>query len=63
MGVSPEDGAVVDARGRVHGVRGLSVIDASIIPDAPAGFPHLVTIMVAERFASCWNDAASSRPG
>ncbi|MEO6208402.1 MAG: FAD-dependent oxidoreductase [Candidatus Limnocylindrales bacterium] len=51
MGPSPEDGAVVDALGRVHGVEHLSVIDASIIPEAPAGFPHLITIMLAEHLA------------
>jgi choline dehydrogenase len=51
MGPTAEDGAVVDALGRVHGVKRLSVIDASIIPDAPAGFPHLVTIMLAEHLS------------
>jgi choline dehydrogenase len=48
MGPSPDNGDVVDALGRVHGVDRLSVIDASVIPDAPSGFPHLVTIMLAE---------------
>jgi choline dehydrogenase-like flavoprotein len=33
-------------------VEGLSVIDASIIPDAPSGFPHLITIMLAEHVAA-----------
>jgi choline dehydrogenase len=51
MGPSPDAGDVVDATGRVHGVDGLWVIDASVIPDAPSGFPHLVTIMVAEQLA------------
>ena len=51
MGPSPADGAVVDALGQVHGVDGLSVVDASIIPDPPAGFPHLVTIMLAEHIS------------
>ena len=51
MGPSPDAGDVVDAAGRVHGVDGLRVIDASVIPDAPSGFPHLVTIMVAEHLA------------
>jgi choline dehydrogenase len=51
MGPSPDAGDVVDAAGRVHGVNGLRVIDASVIPDAPSGFPHLVTIMVAEHLA------------
>ena len=48
MGPSPELGAVVDALGRVHGVSGLAVIDASIIPEPPSGFPHVITLMIAE---------------
>ena len=51
MGPSPEAGDVVDALGRVHGVERLSVIDASVIPDAPSGFPHVVTIMLAEHLS------------
>ena len=51
MGPSPDGGDVVDALGRVHGVERLSVIDASIIPDAPSGFPHVVTIMLAEHLS------------
>jgi choline dehydrogenase len=48
MGPSPDAGAVVDASGRVHGIDGLSVVDASIIPESTAGFPHVVAIMMAE---------------
>lgn len=51
MGPSPESGSVVDTLGRVHGVERLSVIDASIIPEAVSGFPHLVTIMLAEHLS------------
>jgi len=51
MDSSPEGGGVVDALGRVHGVERLSVIDASIIPEPLSGFPHLVTIMLAEHLA------------
>jgi choline dehydrogenase-like flavoprotein len=51
MGPSPDHGAVVDASGRVYGIEELFVVDASIIPDAPSGFPHLVTIMLAERLS------------
>jgi choline dehydrogenase len=51
MGPSPGDGAVVDASGSVHGTERLSVVDASIIPSAPSGFPHVVTIMLAERLS------------
>jgi choline dehydrogenase len=52
MGISPADGDVVDVHGRVHGIGGLHVVDASIIPEAPAGFPHIVTIMLAEHLAA-----------
>jgi len=51
MGPSPVDGDVVDSLGRVYGVEGLGVMDASIIPEATAGFPHLVTIMLADLLA------------
>ena len=51
MGPRPEDGAVVGASGRVHGVDGLFVADASIIPEPPSGFSHLPTLMVAERLS------------
>ena len=29
-----------------------SVVDASIIPLPPSGFPHIVTIMLAERLST-----------
>lgn len=51
MGSDPEDGAVVDASGRVHGTQRLFVADASIMPDVPSGFTHFPTIMIAERLA------------
>jgi choline dehydrogenase-like flavoprotein len=51
MGPSPGSGAVVDALGRVHGIAGLAVVDASIIPDPPSGFPHIITIMIAEHLS------------
>ncbi len=51
MGASPEGGAVVDRAGRVHGIDGLYVADASILPGPPTGFPHLVTLMMASRIA------------
>ncbi len=51
MGPRPEDGAVVDASGRVYGSERLSVVDASIMPDVPSGFTHIPTIMIAERLS------------
>jgi choline dehydrogenase len=51
MGPSPNDGAVVDGSGRVHGTEALFVVDASIMPTVPSGFTHLPTIMIAERLS------------
>ena len=44
-------GSVVDESGSVYGVDGLSVVDASIMPDVPSGFTHLPAIMLAERLS------------
>jgi choline dehydrogenase len=43
--------AVVDSQLRVHGLQGLRVIDASIMPLIPGGNTNAPTIMVAERGA------------
>jgi choline dehydrogenase len=51
MGTRTEDGAVVDASGRVHGIDRLSVVDASIMPDVPSGFTHIPTVMIAEKLS------------
>jgi choline dehydrogenase len=51
MGPDPQDGAVVDARGRVYGVAGLWVADASIMPVIPSANTHLPTLMIAERLS------------
>lgn len=51
MGPRPEDGAVVDASGSVHGAERLSVVDASIVPVAHSAFTHVPTIMLAEKLS------------
>jgi choline dehydrogenase-like flavoprotein len=51
MGPNPDQGAVVGPRGAVHGVDGLWVADASVMPTIPAANTHLTTIVIAERIA------------
>jgi choline dehydrogenase len=46
-----DDMAVVDGQGRVHGVEGLRVVDASIMPQIITGNLNATTIMIAEKIA------------
>jgi 5-(hydroxymethyl)furfural/furfural oxidase len=48
MGADTDPRAVVDTAGRVIGVEGLLVVDASIIPGPVRGPTHLTTVMLAE---------------
>jgi choline dehydrogenase len=52
MGPRPAEGAVVDRRGRVHGLENVYVADASVMPAIPSANTNLPTIMVAERIAA-----------
>ena len=51
MGSATDKGAVVDASGRVHGLSGLRVVDASIMPFVTNGNTNAPTIMLAEKLS------------
>ena len=51
MGPSSDPMAVVDQHGRVHGVEGLRVADASIMPDVIRANTNATTLMIGERVA------------
>lgn len=51
MGLVDDPRAVVDEQGRVHGLQGLRVIDASILPEIPLINLNPTVIMMAEKLA------------
>jgi choline dehydrogenase len=55
MGEDTDPGRVVDPAGRVVGVEGLRVVDASVAPTVPRSNTHLLAVMVAEHLAARWD--------
>jgi choline dehydrogenase len=51
MGPANDPQAVVDARLRVHGIAGLRIADASVMPTITSGNTGAPTLMIAERAA------------
>jgi 5-(hydroxymethyl)furfural/furfural oxidase len=52
MGRTDDPMSVVDTQGRVKGVQGLRVVDASIFPIVPCANTNFPTLMTAEKIAS-----------
>jgi choline dehydrogenase-like flavoprotein len=48
MGLASDSSAVVDQRLRVHGIAGLRVVDASVMPTITSGNTNTPTAMIAE---------------
>ena len=49
MGPATDPSAVVDDQLRVHGLKGLRVVDASIMPTMPSANLNAAVIMIAEK--------------
>ena len=60
MGPASDPTAVIDGDGRVHGLQGLWVMDASIVPRIPWANTHLLVIALAERLAGSFLAAVSA---
>jgi len=56
MGAPGGEPAVLDQHGRVLGVEGLFVADASIMPTIPRANTNIPTIMIGERFGEWFRD-------
>ena len=60
MGQAGDRMAVVDQAGRVHGVPGLRVADASVFPASPRANIHATVVAVAEKLADAIREEANA---
>jgi choline dehydrogenase len=58
MGADDDRDAACDGRGRVRGVEGLIVADASLMPTITSSNTNLPTLMIGERFGEWLRDGA-----
>lgn len=59
MGLASDPMAVVDHRLRVHGVPGLRIADASVMPTITSGNTNAPTLMIAEKAAAMMREDAA----
>ena len=59
--MGPQANCVVDSELRVHGIDGLRVIDASVMPSVTSTNTNAPTIMIAEKGAEMIKAAARQR--
>ena len=50
--IGADEGAVTDPQLRVHGIAGLRVADASVMPTIPNAHPHATVLAIAEKAAA-----------
>jgi len=62
MGPASDRLAVVDAKLRVHGIEGLRIADASVMPTMPSGNTNAPTLMIGEKAADMIRDQAPLTP-
>lgn len=51
MGPVSDSMAVVDQHGKVHGIEGLRIADASVMPECVRANTNVTTMMIGERVA------------
>jgi len=51
MGIASDKMAVTTFTGKVNGIKGLRICDASLMPSIPCANTNIPTVMIAERIA------------
>ena len=62
MGPASDKTSVVDDQLRVHGLQGLRVVDASIMPNMPSANTYSSTMMIAEKASDMIRGRAPLEP-